>query len=271
MTTPVQLQTEWGDRTFKWNDLQVGMIYILKNGDVLMYLGINKTNRRYAFYILGSTYLVKTDSYTGYRMLFGVQQANMLFSMCQQILKYGFVYDAIQFHVDLPELRCAWYQAYTVEQLEAICQKYMLFGDTVGNLLKSLSLTVGNGFIAGEEKYTNAEALCPGQFYFSGSKPKDLLFLYVGQLKSRRYAWCIVRTEVLWEADLCAYLRRKGFDDSLLVTNDTGKRRRLTSSPVGYCSPFALELYGKSYDAERLRECFQPILLELYGQDGTLV
>ena len=268
METPVKLLTEWTNASFKKKDLRSGVIYILKNGEVRLYLGINKVNGQFMFYILGQTYVEEIGWQSDFKMLHGDLQATLLLNMCQQILRGGFSLHAIKSYVSIPELRCAWYQAYTSEQLEKLCRRYVLADGAVSNILQQITFTGDATPLP--SPYVTAKDLKPGAVYFTGAFPQGATYVYIGRLANKGFVWVFIGNAEAWNNDPCEYVAY--FMKDVVFVNQQNKKARLLSSiPISDCDSESSQLYGRTYDIKEVREIIEIETRAQYGSVGKFV
>lgn len=266
----VNLPIEWADNTFKKKDLRSGMIYILKNGEVRLYLGIEKSSSKFVFYQLGSTYLVDDGYGVGWHMLYGKLQANLLLNMCQQIMRGGFTREGLVSFVGVPELRCAWYQAYTPEQLEKLCRRNALMDNSVRGILQSIIFTSDTVKVSVPAVFVSTKDLVPGCVYYSGQTPWRATFVYIGRLAdSGKFVWVYIGNGEAWDTNPCDYV---GWSNTALtVTNANKKVRPLTSFPREQCDSISSILWGKTYDITAVKKRLEPMLIMEHGAHGAEV
>ena len=261
------LATTWArDATIKRKDLKQGMIYILKNGDVRLYIGENAATGKFLFYLIGSTAVV--DDWKKLYMLHGELQAKYLLEYCKAVLAQGFKTEAFMEYAGIPELRCAWYAAYTPEKLQEICGRYTMLSAEL-NFLQQIKFS-GAPSEKIKSEWVSAKELVPGEVYFSGQSPWRATYVYIGRLENKSFVWCFVGNSTAWDKNPCEYL---GWShDSLTVTTANKKVRRLATAQFETWNSEAQILKGKKYDVEPIKRMLEPILTRQYGWlDGRFV
>lgn len=261
--------TSWSrEAQIKRKDLKQGMIYILKNGEVRLYVGENAATNKLCFYLIGTTFVLD-DWRSSYYMLHGELQAKHLLEYCKAVLVQGFRHEAFVEYATLPELRCAWYAAYTPEKLHDICNRYMMLSSDFSFLQQIKFAGAPSEKIKSE--WVSSKELVPGDVYFSGHSPWRATYVYIGRLANKSYVWCFIGNSSAWDTNPCQYLTNWG-SDALTVTTKNKAVRQLTAARVESWNSDARLLVGKHYDVEPVKRFLETQLKNKYGwEDGRFV
>lgn len=187
------------------NDLEVGRVYLYKDGRVVVYLGKDSYDK-YVFYVLASALYCEERKWNTYTLAHFELQVEYLCDLAEELMKKDCDPKSIISLKGMPQLHCEFpYVAYDAE----IANWWL---DCKAKHGKSIpSITSLEGQEKSESLYVGAKELVPGEFYYTGDSWRSI-YLYLGRDSEKNFCWSFVGNADLFISDGLMAVRKSGIE-----------------------------------------------------------
>ena len=170
------------DVWLKEKELVPGCLYIIKDGRVMLYLGIDLDNC-FIFYNCGSLNFANTNWHTHTIANYEVQVKYML-DMCNSLLNRPIYKESIVRLKGIPKIYCLFpFIDFKTSYVNWYTKSLLMYGELpkLSELNKNIPI---KGFVGAKE-------LIPGNLYYSGQCWRST-YVYLGRTTDNYFVWCFV-------------------------------------------------------------------------------
>lgn len=222
-------------------DLQIGHVYVKKEGILLLYLGKDSWNR-FVFYNLASVLFEKANEYNHITLAHYELQVNYLISLCDAVMHTGCNARQIVPLKNFPSL----YVDFEVVDYSKEVNAWYAEAKKVNDSLPEID-TKDAANEKNTDLYVGAKELVPGELYYTGGLWRAL-YLYLGRDSQKRFCWYYVgNEEILMQNNISEYM------DECERTKSNKKVKRLDlalKDPNVHLYKEARELIDKHWRAD---------------------